>query len=89
MGKKGPLVGFLGSCGTPYCGGIEGYFCVLCRHYVAECRCQGADGCTCEGDDYGQYWASTGERPFMRYKLLRFPRGLKVEKQEVSDDLAM
>lgn len=65
------LVGYLGHCGTPYCGSIDGYFCVKCHHYVVTCRCRGNDsiGCTCEGQDYERYWASEGERPMLRKQL--------------------
>lgn len=58
-------VGFLGSCGTPYCGGIEGYFCVRCEHYVQDCRCQ-PGLCDCGN---GAGWASQGERPMVRERL--------------------
>ena len=59
------LVGFLGSCPTPECGGAAGYFCVLCRHYVEDCLCS-PGGCACP-DDNG--WASIGERKMIREKL--------------------
>lgn len=58
-------VGYLGSCGTPLCGGISGYFCVRCRHYVADCLCSPA-WCGC-ADDQG--WASEGERRVILAKL--------------------
>ena len=55
-------LGWLGSCGTPYCGRVDGYFCEKCRHYVTYCRC-GANtgGCTCRGEDYGKHWVSSLE----------------------------
>jgi len=57
------LIGYLGTCPTPYCGSIDGYFCVKCRHYVTECCCGDySGGCTCKGEDHGKWWASTGER---------------------------
>ena len=63
-------IGYLGSCPTPYCGSIEGYFCVKCRHYVADCRCGDcAGGCACEGEDYGKWWAGAGERRFRETQL--------------------
>lgn len=63
-------IGYLGRCSTPLCGSIEGYFCVRCRHYVIECRCGAhAGGCTCEGIDYGSWWASTGERRKIEQRL--------------------
>lgn len=53
-------VGYLGTCGTEYCGSIEGYFCVVCRHYCTDCLCHDNRwGCWCPSD-IG--WASTGER---------------------------
>jgi len=62
------LVGFLGSCGTPYCGSIEGYFCVKCHRYVSECRCGSNNrGCKCNNL---AYWASNGERKICRHNLL-------------------
>lgn len=64
MAKK-RLVGFLGSCGTPYCGGIIGYFCVRCHRYVSDCRCSPAS-CACH-DSKG--WACAGERPAVRAAL--------------------
>lgn len=65
------LVGFLYSCETPECGGVDGYFCVRCRHYVTDCRCS-RGWCECrlpDGtcDDSG--WASKGERRFIKVKL--------------------
>lgn len=61
------LVGFLYSCSTPYCGGVDGYFCVRCRHYVMDCLCTPSQ-CACP-DDEG--WASTGERRAVLAKLAR------------------
>mgnify|MGYP001087098275 CR=1 FL=1 len=64
------LIGYLGTCPTPYCGGISGYFCVKCRHYVTECRCGDyTGGCECQGDDYRRWWASKGERRIMEQEL--------------------
>lgn len=62
--KKRKLVGFLGSC-TEVCGGVHGYFCVRCRHYLVDCRCTPAH-CEC-GDSQG--WASQGERKVIRAAL--------------------
>jgi len=63
-------IGYLGRCGTPYCGGIYGYFCVKCRHYVTDCDCgYYTGGCTCRGEDYGKWWASTSERRMLERKL--------------------
>ena len=56
-------MGHLGTCETPYCGAIDGYFCVKCRHYVTDCRCGlWTGGCDCEGENYGKWWAAEGER---------------------------
>jgi len=68
---RGKLVGYLGNCGTPYCGGIFGYFCVKCRRYVAECRCGDySRGCSCPEDKNNRYWAGPGERKVLRELLL-------------------
>jgi len=66
------LLGYLGECGTPYCGGIYGYFCVKCRHYLTNCDCfSNEGGCTCDDDNYGKWWASTGERRMLREALAK------------------
>ena len=68
MGRcKVRLIGLLGSCPVPECGGVDGYFCVKCRHYVVDCRCTPG---LCECGNYA-YWASTGERPELRALLVR------------------
>jgi len=64
MTKK---LGFLGTCPTPYCGGVEGFFCVRCSRYVADCRCTPSE-CSCADS---RYWASTRERSVMREALRR------------------
>ena len=57
---KRKLIGWLGSCSTPYCGAVYGYFCVRCRHFVETCACgDSGDGCPCP-DRKG--WAGKGER---------------------------
>ena len=53
------------TCQTPYCGSVYKYFCVKCRHYVEDCRCQ-PGYCACETREW---WAATGERPMLRRKL--------------------
>jgi len=64
MTKK---IGFLGGCATPYCDGIDGFFCVRCRTYVATCRCT-PGACRCGTD---RYWAGAHERPAVRELLRR------------------
>ena len=66
------LIGYLGCCSTPYCGGIYGYFCVKCRHYASSCQCLANEGgCTCREEDYGTWWASTGERRSLERELTK------------------
>lgn len=74
---KRRLIGFLYSCSTPYCGGVDGYFCVRCRHYVSTCLCKfNSGGCSCGTDEY---WASAGERKMLRQKLADDLRDIKTE----------
>jgi hypothetical protein len=54
-----------GSCETPYCGSFDKFFCVKCKHYVVDCRCQ-PGFCSCGTD---RYWAAIGERPMLRQRL--------------------
>ena len=64
-------VGYLGSCPTYDCGGVDGYFCVRCRHYVTDCRCT-PDWCSCalpDGRPDTSGWASTGERRYVRERI--------------------
>lgn len=65
-------VGYLESCSTEYCGGVEGYFCVVCNHYLADCRCTPGN-CACL-DDIG--WASTGERKYIMGRVIENMYGL-------------
>lgn len=58
-------VGYLGSCGTPLCGAVNGYFCVRCKHYVSDCLCS-PGYCLCANDEG---WASGGERRAVLEKL--------------------
>ncbi len=60
-------IGHLGTCEIPYCGSIDGYFCVRCRHYVVFCTC-GAHCLFCACPDSAA-WASNGERALIRHKL--------------------
>lgn len=62
-------VGWIGTCPTPYCGRVEGYFCVRCRHYTSYCACgYNYGGCSCEDRNF---WASTGERRELEERLRR------------------
>ena len=53
------------TCETEYCGSAYKLFCVKCRHYVVDCRCQ-PGRCECGVEDY---WAGLGERPMMLQRL--------------------
>lgn len=33
-----------GSCGTPYCGGVDEVRCALCRVFITTCRCGHCSG---------------------------------------------
>ena len=56
-----------GTCATPYCGWVNGYFCVKCRHYLSDCACKANyGGCACGTN---RYWAGAGERKEMRTRL--------------------
>ncbi len=59
------------TCETPYCGTVDKYFCVRCRHYVTFCRCSGPSGCSCPGPTVIQekFWAGPGQRRMLRDKL--------------------
>lgn len=60
-------IGYLGVCANEYCGSIEGYFCVRCRHYCMDCRCGfNFMDCACHDD---KFWASEGERKMMQEEL--------------------
>lgn len=60
-------IGYLGQCNTYSCGGIAGYFCVKCRHYVSHCACgDNTGGCVCEDD---HWWAGKGERKHLEMRL--------------------
>lgn len=53
-------VGWVGTCPTPYCGAIYGYFCVRCHHFTSDCGCKyNYSGCECDNKDG---WAGEGER---------------------------
>ena len=53
-------IGWIGTCPTPYCGRIEGFFCVRCRIYTSDCACKyNWGGCRCNDK---RWWASKGER---------------------------
>ena len=83
--SSGRRVGYLGTCGTPYCGGIEGYFCVKCRKFVAECHCGfSSEHCDCNNK---RYWASHGERPMARQRLAQDtpPAHLDTEREGAAD----
>jgi len=65
-------IGYLGSCPSPYCGGIHGYFCMKCRHYVTTCRCGfNEGGCQCEEEDYGMWWAGQGDQRMKELELAK------------------
>jgi len=65
--KRNKLIGYLGGCGTDYCGGVEGYFCVKCKIYTSKCLCGfNNKNCHCAND---VYWAGKGERKKLLEKI--------------------
>lgn len=80
-------LGYLGTCQTPYCGAIEGYFCIACKHYVSECWCRvNSGGCTCPDEIYGRFFASLGERKQQEIRYKEWQEGEHEEDHQSNLD---